>query len=211
MIKIDLLINDINNSNCYIVQDQVRGRCIVIDPGSRNADNILEFINKEKLELDYIILTHSHFDHIAGAGSLVEKLKAKIISSALCSDKISDSVRNLSYFADYGIIVAPQADICIEELENNLLEWNDISISFFHSPGHTKCSILVRMGKNLFTGDTLLKGIKSKVTQPDGNREELKKTLRNIYETMPGDILILPGHGESFILETQDLTVSLKK
>jgi hydroxyacylglutathione hydrolase len=211
MIKVDILINDINNSNCYLVQDQEKGKCIVIDPGSRNADNVLKIIQKERFFLEYIILTHSHFDHIAGTSFLSSKLHPEIISSRLCSDKIQDPIRNLSYFTDFGIIVAPQADICIEDMDNNLLQWNDIPVKFYHSPGHTKCSILVQIEKKLFTGDTLLKGIKSKVTQPDGNREELKKTLRNIYETIPGDTLIFPGHGESFMLETQDLKFSLNK
>jgi glyoxylase-like metal-dependent hydrolase (beta-lactamase superfamily II) len=63
----------------------------------------------------------------------------------------------------------------------------------------------------LFTGDTLLKGIKSLATPPDGNRQDLKKTLSNIYDTVPGETIIMPGHGDSFILKTQDISVSLKK
>ncbi len=51
--------------------------------------------------------------------------------------------------------------------------------------------------KIMFTGDTLLKGIKSKVTQPDGNREELRQSILHIYEIMPGDIqysLVMGNH-----------------
>jgi hydroxyacylglutathione hydrolase len=211
MIITEQFINDINFSNCYIVKDQKRGKCIAIDPGSRNVNHILEYIYKEKLGLDYVLLTHSHFDHIAGVTSLLNRLKAEIISSRLCSVKMQNPIMNLSHFTDFGEIVAPVANIEIEDLENNSLDWNENTILFHKAPGHTKCSILIQLGKNLFTGDTLLNGIISKVTQPDGNREELRSTLEYIYEVMPSDTLILPGHGKSFVLNTQKLEVSLKK
>lgn len=211
MIKTDLFVNEINNSNCYIVQDQKNGKCIVIDPGSRDINHILEFLETEKLDLDYVILTHSHFDHISGVDPLVSKRKASIISSGLCSEKIVDPVKNLSYFADFGIIVSPKADLFIEDLTDGRIEWNDKIIYCFCSPGHSRCSICIQIEDKLFTGDTIIKGIKTKITYPDGNREELKKTIMHIYETMPGNTLIYPGHGESFILESQDLSVSLNK
>ncbi len=147
MIKVNRLINDINNSNCYIVQDQLSRKSFVVDPGSRNIGNILEFIGKAKIDLDYIILTHSHFDHISGVGPLVKSLNAKIVSSRLCSEKIQDPIKNLSYFADLGPIVAPQADICIEDIEDHFIRWNDNLISFYHSPGHSRCSICVHLKK----------------------------------------------------------------
>ncbi len=210
MIKVDLFINDINNSNCYVVHDQNMGSCIIVDPGSRNIKNILESLKKKKLRIDYIMLTHSHFDHIAGVNNLVGIMPAKIISSKLCSEKIVDPLKNLSYFADFGIISAPKADLFIEDLENGRMEWNDNKIFCFHSPGHTRCSICIHVDNMLFTGDTILKGLKTKITYPDGNREELRTTLRYIYDNIPGDISVFPGHGESFILESQDISISLK-
>jgi glyoxylase-like metal-dependent hydrolase (beta-lactamase superfamily II) len=211
MIKTKQIINDIHKSNCYIVQNQINGKCLVIDPGGRNVDNILQYITQEHLEIEYIILTHSHYDHITGVDSLARDSKAIIISSGLCSEKIQDPVKNLSYFSDFGILKAPKSDIFIEDLPNHSLLWNNNLISFYLSPGHTLCSICIGIGNLLFTGDTILKGIKSIVTPPDGNKQDLKKTLINIYDTVPGETLIMPGHGDSFILKTQDLSVSLKK
>jgi hydroxyacylglutathione hydrolase len=136
---------------------------------------------------------------------------AKIVSSRLCSEKIVDPVKNLSFFADFGIISSPRADILIEDLTDSTIQWNGKLIYFFHSPGHTRCSICIQIENMLFTGDTIIKGLGTKITYPDGNKGELKETLENIYENMSGELLIYPGHGESFILKTQDLSVSLNK
>jgi len=211
MIKTDLIINDIYNSNCYVIQDQKNNKCIVIDPGSRDISNIITLFDSEKLDLDYLILTHSHFDHISGVAPLIEQKKAIIISSALCSEKIVDPVRNLSYFTDLGIIVSPKADMFIEDLPDGKINWNNNEIIFFSSPGHSRCSICIQIENKLFTGDTILRGIKTKITQPDGNRKELELTLKHIYETLPGNTIVYPGHGESFILNSQEISISLNK
>lgn len=211
MIKTEVIINEINKSNCYIIQDQQNKRCVVIDPGSRDISKVNGFINSEKLDLDYIILTHSHFDHISGVGPLIEKNKALLVSSALCSEKIVDPIKNLSYFSDYGIIVAPKADLLVEDLPEGKIDWNDNSIYCFLSPGHSQCSICIHIGDNLFSGDTILKGIRTKITQPDGDRNELELTVKYIYDFIPWNTKVYPGHGEHFILESQDLSVSLNK
>lgn len=211
MIKLTLFQNDINNSNCYVIQDQEETTSILIDPGSQNSSKIIQFIKNENLKLEYIILTHGHFDHIAGVSCIVNELGSKIISSELCSEKIVDPIKNLSYFTDFGAIQSPKADIFVENLSEGKMEWHSNTINFFKTPGHSRCSICIQIGKNLFVGDTLIKGLKTMVVLPDGNREELRKSILHIYETMPGDLTIFPGHGESFVLETQESSVALKK
>jgi hydroxyacylglutathione hydrolase len=211
MIELNFFINDINKSNCYVLQDQKNKSCIIIDPGSLDTSQITGFLKKNKLVADYIFLTHSHFDHIAGVSRILKVIPAKIVSSGLCSDKIVDPVKNLSYFADFGLISSPKADIIVEDLNGGRIKWNDKFIYCFLSPGHSRCSICIQIENRLFTGDTIIKGLKTKITHPDGNREELKETLNFIYKTIPGGTQIFPGHGESFILETQDLSVSMYK
>jgi len=62
-------------ANCYIVYDKANG--IVIDAGG-DEDKILEFLNKQKIDVKYILLTHGHYDHISGISGLAEKLNAPI-------------------------------------------------------------------------------------------------------------------------------------
>jgi glyoxylase-like metal-dependent hydrolase (beta-lactamase superfamily II) len=211
MIKIDSFINDINNSNCYVIQDQECRKCIAIDPGGRNITSILEFLDHNNLNLDYIILTHSHFDHIAGVGALVSNKKSIIIASELCSSKIVDPIKNLSFFSEIDPIISPKADIFIENMVSGELNWNNNTIKCFLTPGHSLCSICIQIENYLFAGDTLIKGSGTKITQPDGNRQELKHTLMKIYDCMPEDMTVFPGHGESFILGIQDISISLNK
>lgn len=202
--KIGSIINEINNSNCYIVGNEKTGKCLIIDPASRGQNSIHSFLKKEKFVSDYIILTHSHFDHIAGVEYLISNGKPKIIASSLCSEKIVDPIRNLSFFSDLGPIASPKADILIENLANGEIDWDGIKINFFNTPGHSRCSICIKIENNLFVGDTIIKNSPTKITHPDGNRDELNQSIKFIYETIPNTTLVLPGHGKSFILNTHD-------
>jgi hydroxyacylglutathione hydrolase len=201
MIIVNTFLNEINQSNCYVVYNHMYKSCLVIDPGSRNSKVVIDFIEENKLSIDYIILTHSHFDHIAGVDSLLNYKKAILISSTLCSEKIVDPVRNLSYFSDFGIIQSTKADLLIEEIPEGRLSWNDITMNFISTPGHSGCSITVRIGDNLFTGDMMIKGKKTRVTYPDGNMEQVKNSLDLIKNTILSSTNIYPGHGESYMLD----------
>lgn len=63
MLKIERFINELMNSNCYVVYDDNTKRCLVIDPGSEHSLREIEFIEENELTLDYILITHEHTDH----------------------------------------------------------------------------------------------------------------------------------------------------
>lgn len=205
MINIVTLVNEINYSNCYFITDNEAGKCITIDPGRKNVEYILDEVLKNNLSLDYILLTHSHFDHISGVKDLAEKSKAVIVSSRICSQKIIDPVKNLSYFTIHGNINCPPAGILSEELDNGMLDWNNNTINIFNTPGHSDCSICINIGDFLFTGDTLIRNIRTRVTIPGGKRQDVEKSLKMIFNQFPSDTLVYPGHGESFFLGSQKL------
>ena len=78
-------------------------------------------------------------------------------------------------------------------------------IRFFLTPGHTDASISFIADKFIFTGDTLLKGIKTVTKLPTGSLAKLKKSLQMYSKLQDQNLMVLPGHGDPFQLKGSEL------
>ena len=71
-LKIERFINELMSSNCYLVVDEDSRHCLCIDSASEKSLHEIEYIEENRLTLDYILLTHEHVDHTWGANALKE-------------------------------------------------------------------------------------------------------------------------------------------
>ena len=146
-------------------------KAIVIDP-SWDLDKIINILKANDLELEYIINTHSHFDHTLGN----EQLKA------LTDSKIAMHKNSL-------------LDKDIELDDNDTISIDDLSLKVLYTPGHTKDSIclFIKDRKILFTGDTLFVGSCGRTDLPGGDAGELYDSLQRLAR-LDDDTIIYPGH-----------------
>lgn len=197
------------DSNCYVLYDKRDiDKCIVVDPGSENCRELELYLNKLSLTPEYIILTHEHFDHIWGCNYLINKYKSKIITSQKCSLAIHDAKRNLSLFYDQKGFEVSLADIVLEGIEYNFI-WRGYKLQFFPAQGHTAAGICFSVGKYLFTGDSLIKDTRTVTKLYSGSKQELINTINRIKMMKGEGIVICPGHGDMFDLDTYNLEKAL--
>ena len=210
MLRIHRFINRPVTSNCFVLFDKEKGDdCIIIDPGSKNELELFEFINKEVLRPQYIILTHEHFDHCWGVNALVQRFHIPIICSQLCAEAIKYKKRNCSVFYDNKeAFVINSETISIESL-NFKKEIIGRDFIFFNTPGHSDASISIVIDSCLFTGDTLIKDERTVTKLPTGSVNELKDSLELFISLQGKGYCVYPGHGESFVLDSYDLKHSL--
>ena len=212
MVRIQRILNYPIDSNCFVIYDKAVGvDCIVVDPGSEDNSELHSFLESERLPPQYIILTHEHFDHCWGVNALREKYPAvKLVCSAICSEAIQSIKKNYSVFYQQpGFELAP-ADILTEDLPFGL-DWQSYHFSFLPARGHSAAGILIFVDKNLFTGDSLIKDIKTVTKLKTGSKAEQQKTIE-LLNTMKGQgLTIYPGHGEAFLLDSYDLGKALGK
>lgn len=201
MLKVQRLVNELMTSNCYVVYDENTKRCLVIDPGSEKSQREIEFIEKNSLTLDYIIITHEHTDHNWGVNELREHFKdSKLLCSKECSKHVKKANRAyfLLYYDDpnYRYEIAP-ADILIKE--DGCFDWNGIVLKFVLTPGHSHGSMCIEIDGMLYTGDTIMP-YKPYFNGRDSNEEDWKDSIKNIINKYNDETQIFPGHGESLSL-----------
>lgn len=193
-------INQPVSSNSYVIYDSANLECIIIDPGSKNPDDIYKFVLENSLSPRFILLTHEHFDHVWGVNKL-QKPEIQLVCSKRCSEKIAvpQNYFNSLYYDSSEYYQISKVDIIVEERSS--LKWNNVDIEFIYTPGHSIGSVCISINRWLFTGDTVMNGFKPLIKRRhEGSIDDFRKSIELIFDTYPLDTLVYPGHGEPFTL-----------
>lgn len=196
-------INRPVSSNAYLIIHKECKACVVIDPGSKEQCDISEYIQREGLHLDYIILTHEHFDHCWGVNYLLQHFDAKVVTSKLCGEWVTTPMNyfNKLYYDSDEMYSINRVDVLVEEVEMHL-KWQNHDIRFLEAKGHSNKGICIVIGSVLFSGDTMIYNTKPFLKKKYGaSVEALYHTISSIYATMDMDTVVLPGHGNKFLLK----------
>ncbi|HKR72880.1 MAG TPA: MBL fold metallo-hydrolase [Candidatus Nitrosocosmicus sp.] len=155
----------------YLIIDEKNNECIIVDP-SWNLETIYEYLKKNNLQINFIINTHSHFDHTIGNEQVAKLTGAKImqhISSPLLKDKALEDGERITFGSS--------------------------SIDIVHTPGHSKDSIcLILDNKVILTGDTIFVGSCGRLDLPGGSASEMFDSIYGKLVNLDGELVVLPGH-----------------
>ena len=167
---------------------------LVIDPAQ---PRVLEEAERLKLKIEYVLLTHGHFDHIGGCAAL-QSSGAKI--GCLSGEEAFATRRNLG--REFGAKVPPfSVDFTVKDGEELIL--SGLHIKVLATPGHTAGSACYLATKGderaLFTGDTLFQGSVGRTDLPTGSGRALAASLKKLC-ALPFDCPVYAGHGEDSTL-----------
>ena len=184
------------SANCIVFWEDAGKVCAVADPGfyrKEEEEAVLSFLRENSLTPDSILLTHGHFDHTWGAASLAKRFGCPVYmnpaddsvlhfgSSLLDRLQLRNSVELFDYL--------PVADG--DTLSSGGCSWQVIT-----TPGHTPGSVCLICEDALFSGDTLFRGSCGRTDFPDGNYEDILRSLGRLGR-LEGDYRVLPGHEET--------------
>jgi len=199
--KIKRFINNIFNSNTFLLYHNKENGVWVIDPGS-SSNELIEWMERKGFILNGIFLTHTHFDHIYGINDLQDEFTDVIIYASFYAKEGMMSERlNGSYYQEIPFTIKRSELIIVKENDKIQL-WNDLTLRVLETPGHDRDCLSFQVEKNLFTGDALIPGVKVHTKLKHSNKILAENSIKRIIEQFDNNIIIWPGHGENCLLET---------
>ncbi|MFC1719355.1 MBL fold metallo-hydrolase [Candidatus Poribacteria bacterium] len=177
-------------ANCYILGCEGTRSALVIDPGDEDA-RIISALNENKLQLELIVNTHGHVDHIVANEGLKEATSAQLCIHSADADMLVNPRENLSFFIGEQVF-SPAADLTLAD--GDILEVGTLKIEVIHTPGHSQGSICLLVDDCIFTGDLLFAGGIGRYDFPGSSYEDLMNSLKKVM-SLDDDLVVYPGHG----------------
>jgi len=171
-------------SNCYILGMEDTGKkhqntAVMVDPGS--VENItLETLENNNFDLKAVLITHDHLSHVRGVRTLMRIYNAEVFA-------VNHSIMNHK---------------ATMVKDGNKITINNFSIEVISIPGHSSDSVVYKIDNLLFTGDVLTAGLVGDTASAYGAATQMDK-LRSRLISLPGDYVVLPGHGPPSTLEAE--------
>jgi hydroxyacylglutathione hydrolase len=160
----------------YVVGDANTREVAVVDP-AWDVDRIVEVAEENGLTITKILITHSHFDHINGVESLLNRTKAKVYINK----------------AEAEFMKAVWPDL-VKVDSGDTTRVGDVEITFLHTPGHTPGSQCFLVQNHLISGDTLFIGACGRCDLPGSNPEDMYYSLTQRLAKLDDSTIVFPGH-----------------
>jgi hydroxyacylglutathione hydrolase len=178
--------------NCFLLRREGSDRILVVDPGEE-AERILAAIAASGAEVEAILLTHCHFDHIGAVAPVAAATGAPVYCPAIEVPILADIMSFVPWegFGPYESYAADETVGGGETLELAGLEL-DVVFTPGHSPGHVTYS--VRGEDALFSGDVLFQGSVGRVDLPGGDGPTLIESIGTLLDSHPDETVVHPGH-----------------
>ncbi len=180
--------------NCSLIWCESTRKAALIDPGGE-ADRLVRAVRKEGLELDRLLLTHGHVDHVGAALELSERFALPIEGP---QEEDAFWLRSLpQQAAMFGF--PPVRDFTPHRWLNqgDTVRVGEVRLEVLHCPGHTPGHVVFFHpdSRLAFVGDVLFSGSIGRTDFPRGDHQALIRSVRERLFPLGDEVEFVPGHG----------------
>jgi hydroxyacylglutathione hydrolase len=187
--------------NCYLVVDRTTGEGVLVDPGDE-ADTILAVLNEKQARLTAIWLTHAHVDHVGAVAPIVAALPVPVyLHPADLPLYTRAAATGRLYGMDFEQPEPPDRELA----EGDVLHCGTVRFEVYHLPGHAPGHVAFVGNGLCLSGDVLFAGSMGRTDLPLSDPTAMHQSLQRMA-AMPGELVVLPGHGETTTLEREQAT-----
>lgn len=179
--------------NCSLIWDDEKNAAI-IDPGGE-AQKLIKRIEELGLNLQAILLTHGHLDHVGAAPQLKAHFGVEIIGPHHADEYWFQALPQQSRQFGLFEIDSFLPDRWLDQ-DGEILTLAGYQFEVKHLPGHTPGHVgfVEHNQKVIFSGDVLFKQSIGRTDFPGGNHEELLHSIRAKLYSLPDDMIVIAGH-----------------
>ena len=179
--------------NCTILGCTRTKEAWVIDPGG-DAPAIARILDAHGLKLKGLFHTHAHFDHLGATGELRASHSGEVMLHEADLPLWSMAPMQATWFG-LSMDTPPPVDRLLTHDEK--VQIGEIAGRVVHTPGHTPGSLCLHLPDLgiLLAGDTLFAGSVGRTDLPGGSWEQLQRSIRERLLDLPGETVVIPGHG----------------
>lgn len=179
----------------YLVYDRESRQGLIIDTPPDSAGEFIKYIDTLGVEVKYIVLTHTHWDHTADCGTIKEHTKAPVLVHKADEYRLLDPMNHTVFFLPFSLEpLTPDKYLN----EGDVLKCGCLEFEIIHTPGHTEgCICLVEHNeKTVFSGDTLFQASIGRTDLPGGDSWQIIDSINNKLMRLPDDYIVYAGHGD---------------
>jgi glyoxylase-like metal-dependent hydrolase (beta-lactamase superfamily II) len=185
------------HKNGYVVACEVSRETVLIDPGDE-VEMLLEIIERQSLDVQSILLTHAHVDHVTGVARAKKALQVPV---HLHRDEqfLYDAAPQQAAF--FGLQCDPLPPIDRYYDLKTPLSFGEYEVTVHHTPGHCPGGVCLAAGRrgrpkrDLFVGDTLFAGSIGRTDLPGGDYSTLIRSITQVLFAFGDDATVYSGHG----------------
>ncbi len=180
--------------NCTLLCCEQTARAAVVDPGGE-VERILAAARREGVEIEKILITHGHFDHIGGVAELSERLSIPVEGPHRGDLFLIESLPQQCRHYEF-----PEAQDFIPDRwlsQGDRVEFGNQQLEVLHCPGHTPGHVVYfhQAERVAVVGDVLFKGSIGRTDLPGGDHATLIQSIQERLWPLGDDVRFIPGHG----------------
>ena len=188
----------IDNNNYLLIDEQSKEAALVdcsavVNKGVNGG--VSNTLTEYGASLKYILLTHGHFDHVAGIRNNPD------IKVVMHENDMGILGKVNQYLPMFGMpeITVPGVDIFVKD--GDVIKLGETEIKVIHTPGHTQGGVCYLVEGKLFSGDTIFREAVGRCDLEGGNFNQIVESIENKIFTLPSETVIYPGHGRMTSVE----------
>lgn len=179
--------------NSYLISCPQTKQALIIDAGD-DPELILEQVQRLQVQVQYLLATHGHFDHVGGVDWLQKQLDVPFyihmddVMYVMACKQIAEN-----YQISFQHMEVPKISGHLQNQQ--ALKIGNIVGQAIHTPGHSLGGMSFLFGRHLFSGDTLFAEVIGRTDLKGGSFKVLAESIRQKLYTLPPDTIVYPGHG----------------
>jgi len=176
--------------NSFLFRQDGSTEAIIVDPGDESP-KLLGAIDELGLDLQAILLTHTHFDHVGAVAPVAKATGAPVYCPKLEVPVLQD-IMSFVPWPGFGPFESWDPEETVEGGEQLQLAGFDIDVIF--TPGHSPGHVTYAVEDALFSGDVLFEGSVGRTDLPGGDWAVLSRSIESLLDRYPDEQRVFPGH-----------------